>query len=118
MKSKASSTITARSSSYKLAIEILREVLRKAKVYLHTIERNKTWRANILSSELNTALILDSTIVNDTTLVDFMVATRNLTTSASKICDNIYSVSIIVNPGRDIRTSKGVYLILIPASKP
>ncbi|WP_338248524.1 hypothetical protein [Pyrodictium abyssi] len=47
-----------------------------------------------------------------------MVATRNLTTSASKICDNIYSVSIIVNPGRDIRTSKGVYLILIPASKP
>ncbi len=56
-------TITVESPQYKLAVSILREVLRGAKAYSPKVE------PKVKTRELDELLILDSTIVNETTLV-------------------------------------------------
>lgn len=60
--------LTVGSPRYDLAVETLKEILKEAKPYLHGVRRNESWGSSVPPSELDTALILNSTIVNETTL--------------------------------------------------
>jgi len=60
--------LTAGNPQYGLAVEIMKEVLRDAKPYLHGVRWNESRGSSVPPSELDVALILNSTIVNETTL--------------------------------------------------
>ncbi len=70
-KSQVNSFVTPNSSSYKLAVRTLKEILREAKnIYLNALEKKETWRILIYEpySNFSKTFILNSTIVNETVL--------------------------------------------------
>ncbi len=109
----AGNIITPEASSYKLAVKLLKEVLMEAReTYLKAVRENEAWRLLIHESYSNfsKALILNSTIVNDTTIIVNGVAYRYVIVRVYDGEDNIY-----ITPGK-IRVGN-ILVELIPRNK-
>lgn len=89
----ASNITTPEAPSYRLAVKLLKEILGEAReTYLDAVKENETWRLLIYEpySSFSKALILNSTIVNDTTIVVNGVAYRYVIVRVDDGEDNIY----------------------------